>query len=90
MMVNFSGVGSFRIEFGLILQTLEICFKVSIDDEANLELVLLTVESHKGILLGHVNPHCFVVYVIFEVFVPGLFAGKSLVLVPIATIAAPE
>ena len=37
------------------------------------------MKSYEGILLGHVDPHCFVVYTTFKVFVPGvLFAGKSL------------
>ena len=51
MAVDFSGVGSFRIEFSLILRTLENYFKVSIDDdEWNSELVLSTMKSHEGIL----------------------------------------
>ena len=53
-------------------------FKVSVDDERNLELVLLIMESHKGILFGHVYPHQSVVCIIFEVLVPGLCAVKSL------------
>ena len=63
-------------------------------DEENSELVLPTMESHEGILFRHVCPHCFMVYAIFEVLVPGCFAVKSLeavqaevLLVPITTIA---
>ena len=61
------------------------------------ELVLPTMESHKRILFRHVYPHCFLIYAIFEVLVPELFAVESLeavqaevLLVSIATIAAPE
>ena len=93
MTANFSGVESFRIKLGLIFQTLENCFKVGVDNKGNLELVLL--ESHEQILLRHIDPHCFVVCTIIEVFGTGLFAGKSLetvqpevLLVSIATIAA--
>ena len=67
VVVDFSHVRSFKIEFGLILQTLKNRFKVSINDEGNLELVLPTMESHEGILFGHVYSHCFIVYVILEV-----------------------
>ena len=55
-------------------------FKVSIDDERNLELVHVdsTVEFYEGILLGHVDLHHFMVHTIFEVLVPGHFTVKSL------------
>ena len=53
-------------------------FKVGVDEEGNSELVLLTMESHKGIRFGHAYPHHFVVYETSEVFVPGLFAVESL------------
>ena len=76
--VDFPGIGSFRTEFSLILQTLKNCFKVSIDDEWNSELVLPTMESHEGILFKQVDPHSFVVYTIFKVLVPGHFTLKSL------------
>ena len=36
------------------------------------------LESHEGILLGHVDPHHFLVYTIFKVFVFGFFPMKSL------------
>ena len=52
--VDFPGVGGFRIEFSLILQTLKNHFKVGINDEENFELVLPTMESHEGILFRHV------------------------------------
>ena len=81
-MVDFFGIGSFRIEchcpFGLILQTLENCFKINIDDKWNLELVLPTMEPHEGICFKHVYSNCFVVFAIFEVLVPGHFAVESL------------
>ena len=78
MVVDFSCTGSFRIEFGLILQTLENCFEAGIGNEGNLELVLPTMEFHKEILLGHVNPHHFMVYTIFKLLVPGHFTVESL------------
>ena len=78
MAVDFPGVGSFSIEFGLILQTLKNCFKVSIDKEKNSELVLHTIKSNKGILLRNVYLHHLMVYAIFEVLVPGCLAVKSL------------
>ena len=56
-------------------------FKVGTDDEGDLEIVLLTVESHKGICFRHIYPHHFVVCTISEVLVPGPFAGKSLEIV---------
>ena len=34
MAVNFPGIGSFRIEVSLILQTLENCFQVTIDEHS--------------------------------------------------------
>ena len=76
MIVDFSHVWMIRIS--LFLQTLENHFEVSIDNEGNLELVIPTVESQEGILLGHVDPHCFMACATFEVFIPGLFALESL------------
>ena len=78
VVVNFSHVSSFKVDFGLILQTMENDFKIGINYEGNFELVLPTVKSHEGIFLGHVCPHCFIVYAIFEVLISGLFALKSL------------
>ena len=78
MAVDFSHVGSFRIEFGLILQTLSNDFKVDVDDEGNLEWVLPTMEFHRGIFFRHIYPYHFVVYAISEVLVPGPFTVKSL------------
>ena len=48
MAADFSHVGSFRIEFRLIHQTLENCFKVGINDERNSKLVLPTMQSHRS------------------------------------------
>ena len=78
MAVDSFHIGSFRIKFSLFLQTLENHFEVGIDDTGNLELILPTMDSHKGMLFGHVCPHCFIVYAIFKVLVPGLFAVESL------------
>ena len=78
-MVDISHVtGGLGIRIGVFLQTLENCFKVSIDDEGNLEFVLPTVECHKRIPFGHVYPNHFVVCTTFEMFVPGLFTVESL------------
>ena len=97
MAVDFPGVGSFRIEFGHMLRTLENRFEIAVDDEWNLELVLPMIEPHKSILFGNVYSHHFVVFPIFKVLVPGCFAVKSLnvvqaevLSVPVATIATPE
>ena len=76
--VDLFHVWSFRIKFGLFLQTLENHFEVNIDTEETLKLVLPTMKSHEGILFNHVYPHHFVVYAIFEVLVPGLFPVESL------------
>ena len=48
MAVDFPGIGTIKIEFGLILRTLENHFKVSINDEGNLELVLSTEDMTDG------------------------------------------
>ena len=75
---NLFRVGAWRIRISPFLHTLENHFKVSIDDEGNLELVLLTVESHEGILFENVYPHRFMVCTIFEVLVFGFLTLKSL------------
>ena len=43
-----------------------------------LNWILPTMKFHEGILFRHVHPHCFVVYAIFEVLVPGCPTVKSL------------
>ena len=77
-MVDLFHVWSFRIKFGLLLQTLENRFELGMDDEGNLELVLPAVESHEAMLFEHAYPHRFIVCTIVVMLVPGCLAVKSM------------